>query len=142
MEVQTLQNIENKGYVNGVSKFIIDNLQKYSLYNRPIHYINDNEEKTVQIRDDNEWKQDTKWTSNDDIYLQQENQEDQEDQESILENTISEIDMKIYDGFQIHQTQTLNEHPRMKKILLSGAKTINYNDISGKILDVVTYRSV
>ena len=98
VEVQTLQNIENKGYVKGVSEFILDNLNKYSLYTRPIHYVTDNKEKMVQIRDENTWKKDSNWESNIDKYSDIELEE-----ESILENTISDIDEKIYDEFRIYK---------------------------------------
>ena len=137
VEVQTLQNIENKGYVKGVSEFILDNLNKYSLYTRPIHYVTDNEEKTVQIRDENTWKKDSNWESNTDKYSDIELEE-----ESILENTISDIDEKIYDEFKIYQTHTLQEQPKLNNELSKeGIKLSNRNKIMHTVLDTVAVNS-
>ena len=137
VEVQTLQNIENKGYVKGVSEFILDNLNKYSLYTRPIHYVTDNAEKTVQIRDENTWKKDSNWESNTDKYSDIELEE-----ESILENTISDIDEKIYDEFKIYQTQTLQEQPKLNNELSKeGIKLSNRNKIMHTVLDTVAVNS-
>ena len=133
VELQTLHNIENNGYVKGVSDFIVDNLQKYSVYTRPIHFVNNNEEKTVQIRDENEWKQDTNWESNTNIYSDPETE-----QESLFENTIADIDEKIYDEFKEYQTQSLHEQPKLKKELLNGVKLQKRYELMNTVLDKVS----
>lgn len=137
VEIQTFQNIENKGYVKGVSEFTLDNLNKYSLYTRPIHYVTANKEKTVQIRDENTWKQDSNWESNTDKYSDIELEE-----ESILENTISDIDEKIYDEFKIYQKQTLHEQSKLhNELSKESIKLSNRNKIIHTVLDTVAVNS-
>jgi hypothetical protein len=166
VELQTLQNIENKGYVNGMTDCIVENLKKYSLYNRPIHYITDNEEKTVQIRDEDEWKQDSKWLTNserNELEYQKEEEaaknatvlghqvpevaeeEDEEDedgnekQESMLATAIFKIDQKVFETFETFDKEVnkKSKNKILKKILSDGVYLKHRNNISGKVLNNV-----
>ena len=160
VELQTLQNIENKGYVNGMTDCIVENLKKYSLYNRPIHYITDNKEKTVQIRDEDEWKQDSKWLTNSErneleyqkeeankglVQVQEEEEEDEEDdegnakQESMLATAIFKIDKKVFETFETFDktVSKKSKNKNLKKILSDGSYIKHRNNISGKVLDIV-----
>ena len=159
VELQTLQNIENKGYVNGMTDCIVENLKKYSLYNRPIHYITDNEEKTVQIRDEDEWKQDSKWLTNSErneleyqkeeaakneavqgnqVPEAEEDKEDDEDekQESMLATAIFKIDQKVFETFETFDKEVSkkSKNKNLKKILSDGVYLKHRNNISGKVL--------
>ena len=164
VELQTLQNIENKGYVNGMTDCIVENLKKYSLYNRPIHYITDNEENTVQIRDEDEWKQDSKWLTNsekneleyqkeetaknaavlgDQVPEVEEDEEEDEDgdekQESMLATAIFKIDQKVFETFETFdkEVRKKSKNKNLKKILSDGVYLKHRNNISGKVLNNV-----
>lgn len=58
IKLNDLLYIGNNGYIEGVSKILKDHLQKYSLYERPIHYSisTDSEKNTIHVRHENEWK--------------------------------------------------------------------------------------
>ena len=166
VELQTLQNIENKGYVNGMTDCIVENLKKYSLYNRPIHYITENEENTVQIRDENEWKQDSKWLTNSERNeleyqkeeankglsvveeAQEEDEEEDEEgdekQESMLATAIFKIDKKVFETFETFDKEVnpKSKNKVLKKILLEGSYVKHRNNISGKVLDNVVISSL
>lgn len=166
VELQTLQNIENKGYVNGMTDCIVENLKKYSLYNRPIHYITENEEKTVQIRDENEWKQDSKWLTNSErneleyqkeeankglAVVEEAQEEDEEEdeegdekQESMLATAIFKIDKKVFETFETFDKEVnpKSKNKVLKKILLEGSYVKHRNNISGKVLDNVNVNSL
>ena len=163
VELQTLQNIENKGYVTGMTDCIVENLKKYSLYNRPIHYITENEEKTVQIRDEDEWKQDAKWLTNTERNeieyakeeanqekSQEEEEDDEEDEEgdqkqdSMLATAIFKIDKKIFETFETmdNEASKKTKNKKLKKILSEGSYLKHRNNISGKVLENVVISSL
>ncbi len=56
-----LENNAQLGFVNGISKIIIDNLKQLSVYNRPIH-CSDVKRETMYIKNDDKWtnEEDTK----------------------------------------------------------------------------------
>ena len=121
IDTKTMEMIQNIGYVDGVSKCIVDNLEKYTKFTRPIHYINDTETEsnTIHIRDHNKWK------------------EEVEEKKPIMRKTIYKIDEKIYDEFRVYQARTLDEQLVLKKILLKGAYTHYQDSISDQILNNV-----
>ena len=50
----------NGGFTEMMTGILSNDLQKQSIYNRPIHnYIKDGENQTIHIRCDNEWKKET-----------------------------------------------------------------------------------
>jgi len=49
-----LENNANSGFVNGISKILIDNLKTLSIYERPIH-CTDVKRETMYIKDDHMW---------------------------------------------------------------------------------------
>lgn len=52
-----LENNAQLGFVNGISKILLDNLQRLTLYERPIH-CTDVKRETMYIKDDNQWQKD------------------------------------------------------------------------------------
>ena len=61
LTIQDFENMKNNGGFTEMMTGILSNdLQKQSIYNRPIHhYIKDGEDRTIHIRCDNEWKKET-----------------------------------------------------------------------------------
>lgn len=118
VDTETLKTIQNIGYVDGVSKCITDNLEKYTKFTRPIHYINDTKKElnTIHIRDRDKWK------------------EESDEKKPLLSKTIYNIDEKIYDNFRIYQGKTLDEQLELKNILLKGSYTHYQDSISDQVL--------
>ena len=58
---EDLENNAQLGFVNGISKIIMDNLKQLSIYDRPIH-CSDAKRETMYIKDENKWEkeEDTK----------------------------------------------------------------------------------
>ena len=54
-----LENNAQLGFVNGISKILLDNLQRLTLYERPIH-CTDVKRETMYIKDDNQWQKDVR----------------------------------------------------------------------------------
>lgn len=52
-----LENNAQLGFVNGISKIILDNLRQMSIHERPIH-CTDIKRETMYIKDENEWHRD------------------------------------------------------------------------------------
>lgn len=69
-----LENNANSGFVNGISKILIDNLKSLSIYERPIH-CTDVKKETMYIKDDHTWTK--------------------EEDDKKLKNAIQEISRKI-----------------------------------------------
>ena len=139
INISTLQNIENKGYITGVTECIVDNLNKYTMYTRPIHCITTNAEKTIHIRDENEWKAETEneWRKKADNTYLPETENDDDTNTSLIEDTISYIDEKIFNNFTQYQIDSDNEHARMKGELLKGIHIRNRNVITENVLSTV-----
>jgi hypothetical protein len=62
---EDLENNAELGFVNGISKIIVDNLKQLSIYDRPIH-CSDVKRETMYIKDENKWEkeEDTKKLKN------------------------------------------------------------------------------
>ena len=62
---EDLENNAQLGFVNGMSKIILDNLKQLSIYERPLH-CTDVKRETMYIKDENKWEkeEDTKKLSN------------------------------------------------------------------------------
>jgi hypothetical protein len=54
---EDLENNAQLGFVQGISKILLDNLKQLSLYERPIH-CTDIKRETMYIHDDNKWQKD------------------------------------------------------------------------------------
>ena len=54
---EDLENNAELGFVNGISKIIIDNLKQLTVHERPIH-CTDVKRETMYIKDDDKWKKD------------------------------------------------------------------------------------
>ena len=57
VSMKNLLTTRDKGSVEGISNIIIDNMNKLSLYERPIH-CTDLKRETLYIKNEEEWKQD------------------------------------------------------------------------------------
>ena len=62
---EDLENNAQLGFVNGISKIILDNLKQLSIYERPLH-CTDVKRETIYIKDENKWEkeEDTKKLTN------------------------------------------------------------------------------
>ena len=58
---EDLENNAQLGFVNGISKILIDNLRELSITERPIH-CTDLKRETMYVKDDNKWTRDDKKT--------------------------------------------------------------------------------
>ena len=56
---EDLENNAQLGFVNGMSKILIDNLRELSITQRPIH-CTDLKRETMYVKDDNKWTRDDK----------------------------------------------------------------------------------
>ena len=57
VSLKQLDYTKEKGFVNGLSSVIIENMNKLGLYERPIH-CTDTKRETLYIKDDNSWQKD------------------------------------------------------------------------------------
>jgi hypothetical protein len=57
LNLTDLESVGNLGYVEGMSKILIDNLQKTDVYKRPVH-CSDVKRETLYVKDNNEWARD------------------------------------------------------------------------------------
>ena len=55
LNLTDLENVDRVGYVEGMSKILIDNLQKTDVYKRPVH-CSDVKRETLYVKDDNKWE--------------------------------------------------------------------------------------
>jgi len=58
ISLEQLDFTKQNGLIDGLSKSIIDNMNKLSIYERPLH-CTDTKRETLYIKEDNEWKKDT-----------------------------------------------------------------------------------
>ena len=58
-----LENSANSGFVNGITKILVDNLKQLTLYERPIH-CTDVKRETIYIKDNDKWEKDQEQTTN------------------------------------------------------------------------------
>ena len=57
LNLTDLESVGNLGYVKGMSKILIDNLQKTDVHKRPVH-CSDVKRETLYVKDNNEWARD------------------------------------------------------------------------------------
>jgi hypothetical protein len=53
--IETMKEIVNEGYLRRVSDMIVEEIDKYPVKERPLHYIRSKEENTVQVRENDKW---------------------------------------------------------------------------------------
>jgi hypothetical protein len=58
VSLQDLEYVGEHGYVNGITKIIMDNLNQLDLYKRPIH-CTDLKREVIHIKDNDKWEKDT-----------------------------------------------------------------------------------
>ena len=56
-ELKDFENLLDKGYIENKTNIILENLNKLTLYERPLHY--EKQEEIIHIRDENKWKKET-----------------------------------------------------------------------------------
>lgn len=86
IELNHVLKIGELGYVDGVTKIIKDELKKYSIYERPIHYhiTDEKEQNTIHIRDEDQWKY------------------DESDVKDVIDKGINTLDRKLDKTFSKH----------------------------------------
>ena len=86
---EDLENQAEIGYINGISKLFIDNLQELGTHKRPIH-CTDKKRKTLYIKENNEW--------------------DKEDSQNTLKKGIQNISRKTQDCLFQEKEENLEEY--------------------------------
>ena len=100
-ELKDFENIQDKGYIENKTNIILENLNKLTVYERPLHYVNSDENKTIHIKDENQWKKET------------------EENKPILENALKELDNNEYDD--------LYKTIKVTGVSQRGKKTVDYD---------------
>ena len=100
-ELKDFENIHDKGYIENKTNIILENLNKLTVYERPLHYIKQEEEKVIHIRDENQWKKES------------------EENKPILENALKELDNNEYDD--------LYKTIKVTGVSHRGKKTVDYD---------------
>lgn len=115
VNTQTLQQIESQGYVEGVAKLVIDNLNLMSVQTRPLHYTNTNNTHAVYTRKNNEWTEET------------------ERSEPVLEHYMQDLDEKLYTEMLVYQEETSDPQVNLKEEILK-ANMLTHSKVTDKIL--------
>ena len=76
-ELKDFENLLDKGFIENKTNIILENLNKLTLYERPLHY--EKQEEVIHIRDDDKWKKET------------------EKNNPIFENAMKELENNEYD---------------------------------------------
>lgn len=118
VNTQTLQQIESQGYVEGVAKLVVDNLNLMSVQTRPLHYTNTNNTHSVYTRQNNEWTEET------------------DRSEPVLENYMQDLDEKLYTEMLVYQEETDNAQVNLKEEILK-ANMLTHSKVTDKILSEV-----
>ena len=86
---EDLENQAEIGYINGISKLFIENLQELGTHKRPIH-CTDKKRKTLYIKENNEW--------------------DKEDSQNTLKKGIRSVSRKTQDCLSQEKEENLEEY--------------------------------
>ena len=87
--LKTWRNQAEIGYINGISKLFIENLQELGTHKRPIH-CTDKKRKTLYIKENNEW--------------------DKEDSQNTLKKGIRSVSRKTQDCLSQEKEENLEEY--------------------------------
>jgi uncharacterized C2H2 Zn-finger protein len=115
--------VGEKGYLAGCAEIITHNLNKYSIYQRPIHCIkntkNENEDK-IHIRYNETWTPETRQSK------------------VILNTVVDEIDGEIYRKFELYEEKNgiMENHTKIDKTLCDSWDI--KPETADKILEIVT----
>jgi hypothetical protein len=63
LQLSDLESVGELGYVEGITKIMIDKLNSMDIYKRPIHY-SDVKRETLYIKDDNKWEKEQRHNPN------------------------------------------------------------------------------
>ena len=116
-ELKDFENLLDKGYIENKTNIILENLNKLTLYERPLHY--EKQEEIIHIRDENKWKKET------------------EKNKPILENTILYANEKEYMNlFEVYCKKT-NWGEREDKDFEVVKKTLKKEDNDGSNKEII-----
>ena len=123
-ELKDFENLLDKGYIENKTNIILENLNKLTLYERPLHY--EKQEEVIHIRDDDKWKKET------------------EKNKPILENAIYYANEKEYmNFFEVYKKKTNGDIREdkdfevVKKTLIKDDNDNSRNEIMENILEKV-----
>ena len=129
-ELKDFENLLDKGFIENKTNIILENLNKLTLYERPLHY--EKQEEVIHIRDENKWKKET------------------ETNKPILENAIYYANEKEYTNFfEVYKKKTNGDVREdkdfevVKKTLIKDDTDNSRKEIIENILEkVVVYSPV
>ena len=123
-ELKDFENLLDKGYIENKTNIILENLNKLTLYERPLHY--EKQEEIIHIRDENKWKKET------------------DKDKPILENAIYYANEKEYmNFFEVYKKKTNGDVREdkdfevVKKTLIKDDNDNSRNEIMENILEKV-----
>ena len=128
-ELKDYENIQDKGFIENKTSIILENLNKLTVYERPLHYIkNEEEDKVIHIRDKNMWKLET------------------EERKPILENALDYLNEKEFtEFFEVYRKKTNGDvredkdFESIKNKLIKEDNKESKQEIIGNILENVVY---
>ena len=116
-ELKDFENLLDKGYIENKTNIILENLNKLTLYERPLHY--EKQEEIIHIRDENKWKKET------------------EKNKPILENAILYANEKEYMNFFEVYCKKTNWGEREDKDFEVVKKTLKKEDNDGSNKEII-----
>jgi hypothetical protein len=124
IELNDIQYIGDIGYIKGISKIINERLKIHSIYERPIHCINDNVNKVIHIKDEDTWKN------------------EKDDVKSVIDKNIYTLDKKINNKILVFQNKTGNQFIKeCNELKMHGGlhkeNTEEQNEITNEIIEQV-----
>jgi hypothetical protein len=112
---EDLENQAEIGYINGISKLFIENLQELGTYKRPIH-CTDKKRKTLYIKENNEW--------------------DKEGSQNTLRNGIQEVSRKGFECLSQEKQENQEEYEDIESDFSQKCLTIQRNLIPNAPRDI------
>ena len=112
---EDLENQAEIGYINGISKLFIENLQELGTYKRPIH-CTDKKRKTLYIKENNEW--------------------DKEGSQNTLKKGIQEVSRKGFECLSKEKKENQEEYEDIESDFSQKCLTIQRNLIPNAPRDI------
>ena len=116
-ELKDFENLLDKGYIENKTNIILENLNKLTLYERPLHY--EKQEEIIHIRDEDKWKKETELNK------------------PILENAILYANEKEYMNFFEVYCKKTNGDVREDKDFEVVKKTLIKDDNDGSNKEII-----
>ena len=116
-ELKDFENLLDKGYIENKTNIILENLNKLTLYERPLHY--EKQEEVIHIRDEDKWKKET------------------EQNKPILENAIYYANEKEYMNFFEVYCKKTNWGEREDQDFEVVKKTLKKEDNDGSNKEII-----